>query len=545
MVDVLCLHSMTHREGNRFTMLAPMRLYLNHKTPKPDAGFLNKIRNMYYRELSDTVERRQALIEAEDVNVEHLITFDFSWAINLDDSCRACASFLDNLAMYKPRATILTTMLQELPVRSSGILAKVTSRPATTKAVSLRNKTLLVKSAGTLASSLRRSTLTSTFLRTLFIRVNLRNDTPTENLRTSTKHRRLRYLQTTVRPFLHPNRHRRIPSSPTSAITIKRIHSCASLPSFHSLLQKHRGVLAFFTTEICRLSRKAQPLFEEFAHNKNSNSSPVAFVHVDLNSCRGAAAVGIEFGVRATPTFLFFVGGTKVYEVQGCNVQQLQMQFEMFLHPVHPHLSLSLPVMDLLSLEPILFKQVPDLAVVSAKLMGFLDSTTTWFQPFDTSLSKADTTKILSGIIFPYVTAFTTSQHLPSYPLFDLWYDVTSCMSWNMPEDQLFPLVDLWRIAILDDKVSFWCADRNGLDSPLGLLLSKACEWSSKKYLLTLLRMLSNAFSHRALGWKILLSAHNNLAILLEHTLVHEDHAIRKSASTLTSTPLRVCKSSE
>lgn len=168
--NALCAHSITHCEGNRFTMLSPVRLYLSHKTPNPDAGFLNTIRNLYYGELSGPAERRQALVEAEDVNVERLIAFDFSRAINLDDSSRACASFLDNLAIFKPRVTILTTMLQELPVRSSGILAKVTSRPARFKAVSLEKKTLLAKSAVTLASSIRRSKLTSTFLRTLFVR---------------------------------------------------------------------------------------------------------------------------------------------------------------------------------------------------------------------------------------------------------------------------------------------------------------------------------------------------------------------------------------
>jgi len=45
--------------------------------------------------------------------------------------------------------------------------------------------------------------------------------------------------------------------------------------------------------------------------------------------------------------------------------------------------------------------------------------------------------------------------------------------------------------------------------------------------------MLSNAFINRALGWKILLSAQNNLAILLEHTLVHEDPWVREGASSL------------
>ncbi|KAG2143887.1 P-loop containing nucleoside triphosphate hydrolase protein [Suillus cothurnatus] len=154
--DALCAHSIIHCVGSHFTMLAPVRLYLVHKAPNPDARFLNTIRNIYYRELSGPIERRRALVEAEDVNVERLIAFDFSKAINLDDSCRACTSFLDTLAISKPRVTVLTEMLKELPVRSSGILAKVTSRPARSKTVSLRKKTLLVKSAGALASSIRR-----------------------------------------------------------------------------------------------------------------------------------------------------------------------------------------------------------------------------------------------------------------------------------------------------------------------------------------------------------------------------------------------------
>jgi hypothetical protein len=102
-------------------------------------------------------------------------------------------------------------------------------------------------------------------------------------------------------------------------------------------------------------------LFEEFTHNKKSLAdSPVAFVHVDLNSSRDAAAVGIEFGVRVTPTFLFFVGGMKVsfrklrsacpvtyitsqvYEIQGCDVQQLRMHVAMFLHPGLPDVKCAL-----------------------------------------------------------------------------------------------------------------------------------------------------------------------------------------------------------
>lgn len=201
---------------------------------------------------------------------------------------------------------------------------------------------------------------------------------------------------------------------------------------------------------------------------------------------------------------------------------------------VHPHISIPVPALESYALKPILCEKLFNLDAASAKLKGFLeDSATTWFQPFDTSLSKADSMEILFGTIFPYVKASAALQCFPMDPLFDLWHDVTSSISWNIPEDQLFPLVDLWRIALLNPKISSWCADRNGLNSPLGLLLSKACQLSSKKYLVTLLDMLTNAFANRALGWKLLLSAQNNLAALLEHTLVHEDRGIRLRASSL------------
>lgn len=56
-----------------------------------------------------------------------------------------------------------------------------------------------------------------------------------------------------------------------------------------------------------------EPVFEELAHQKThgSDGGRAVFVKVDMAVGMGAQA-GAEWGVRVTPTFLFFLDGKKV-----------------------------------------------------------------------------------------------------------------------------------------------------------------------------------------------------------------------------------------
>ena len=59
-----------------------------------------------------------------------------------------------------------------------------------------------------------------------------------------------------------------------------------------------------------------EPTFERLAYEKTQaagvgGGGGVAFVKVDIDAGMGNA-VGAEFGVRATPTFIFFKDGNKV-----------------------------------------------------------------------------------------------------------------------------------------------------------------------------------------------------------------------------------------
>lgn len=89
---------------------------------------------------------------------------------------------------------------------------------------------------------------------------------------------------------------------------------CTNPASFASLLQNHRVLVAFFTSATCGPCRTIEPVFESLArektHGRTGKDRP-AFVKIDLDVGMGMQ-VGSQYGVRATPTFIFFLDGTKV-----------------------------------------------------------------------------------------------------------------------------------------------------------------------------------------------------------------------------------------
>jgi len=79
--------------------------------------------------------------------------------------------------------------------------------------------------------------------------------------------------------------------------------------SFETIKQRHKAVIAFFTSQTCAPCKVVEPVFEGLAREKASPS--IAFVKVDLSIAMGHQ-VGRYNGVYATPTFQFFLNGKKV-----------------------------------------------------------------------------------------------------------------------------------------------------------------------------------------------------------------------------------------
>ena len=206
--------------------------------------------------------------------------------------------------------------------------------------------------------------------------------------------------------------------------------------------------------------------------------------------------------------------------------------------PAHPHTQKSIPALDSVSTNPILFTQVPALDTVLSKLSSFVDKSSL-------SATSVQTVKQrLTNEVIPWLkTRFAAHQQTkaikspPSNQLLSHWAETTRELVTSLPSAELFPLVDMWRLALLDDTVTKYCVSNAGNTSdPIQHLLVQGLTNISqptpaRNYTLTLLRLLSNAFASPALGSTIL--RRRTLTTLLVHNLLHEDAAVRTAAASL------------
>ncbi|KAI0685795.1 PPPDE putative peptidase domain-containing protein [Cerioporus squamosus] len=327
--------------------------------------------------------------------------------------------------------------------------------------------------------------------------------------------------------------------APGSTTVAGPIHMCTNPSSLHGLLQTHKAAVVFFTSATCGPCKMIEPVFEEIAHQKTHgrDGGRPAFVKVDMAVGMGGQ-VGAEWGVRVTPTFLFFLDGKKTHELKGVNAPELRTQVDLLLYqafPPHPHTKLSLPAVEALSTNPILFTQVPPLDTVSTKLSSFIDAA-----PQAAELSAAKQT--LSATLVPFLKS--------RFPDKSAWASSTSSLASALKPPQLFPVADLWRLAVLDEHVANWLATPTlmGSHNPVDVLVGKALEVldstdseqkaAGRNYLLTVLRMLANGFAHAVLTKTILSRAspggkRAQVTRVVVATLLHEDAGVRTAAASL------------
>ncbi|KAG5649934.1 hypothetical protein H0H81_001408, partial [Sphagnurus paluster] len=318
-------------------------------------------------------------------------------------------------------------------------------------------------------------------------------------------------------------------------------------PAFQSFLETHRAAVALFTSETCPPCRMIEPVFERLSEEKGvkSDGTGAGFAKIDISVGLGNSLAS-EWGIRATPTFLFFLDGRKLDELKGANANELRSQVDLLLFqafPPHPHTSLSLPAVQAISLKPILFTQVPAIDAVLNKLSSFIDSTPWPSIP----QTPAQVKQILSGIIAPYLKARfapspSANENLPSATpsILTPWAYATNTLGSSLPVSSLFPLVDLWRLALLDPSVGAWAAS-TPLSGPIPLFLEKASTAlktpgstsNPRNYLLTVLRLLSNAFATPALAQSLFLTTRAALAEVVIPSLLHPDGAVRTAAASL------------
>jgi len=239
--------------------------------------------------------------------------------------------------------------------------------------------------------------------------------------------------------------------------------------------------------------------------------------------------VAREYDVTATPTFGFFLDGKKTHELKGVNAPELRTQVDLLLYqafPPHPHVSLDLPSISSLSTEPILFVQVPAFDTVHDKLVSFLDGA-----PLaNSSKIKAD----LAQKIFPWLKQrYVEKAKAPPSPVVVAAFAQTiAALVADLPAASLFPLLDIWRLAILEPTIA------TATLAPLVKVLTSTSESMSsspRATLLTLLRVVTNTLG-TSLSRSLLAgdaAARSALTSMLVQTLLHSDHLVRVAAASL------------
>ncbi|KAL1660602.1 PPPDE putative peptidase domain-containing protein [Schizophyllum commune] len=308
------------------------------------------------------------------------------------------------------------------------------------------------------------------------------------------------------------------------------IHPCTNPASFHNLLKTHRAVVADFTDQYCGPCRAIAPEFERLAEEKGvrvgHSGRGAAFTSIDIRVGQGQA-LAAEYGIRATPTFLFFLEGKKISEVKGANAAALRSEVDLLLYqayPPHPHTKLNLPAIQKLSLDPILFKQVPALETVLVKLSSSV-TTITW--PADAPMTMAQQRQPNGA-----------TSHVTAQPAaLTAWTSATSTLTSILPAEALFPLADLWRLVILDPAAGTWCASAIASHAPdpiTTLLRAHQKDPSARNLLLTTLRLLANAFAHQTLGRTLVSGATRaEFTAVLVPALLHEHAGVRTAAASV------------
>lgn len=321
------------------------------------------------------------------------------------------------------------------------------------------------------------------------------------------------------------------------------LHLATSPTSLRELIDQHDVAIVNFTApKTCAPCRAIAPHFESLASLRAAELAgrKVAFVEVDLGVGRGSDAAQ-EWRVSATPTFVFFLRGRKTDELKGASARSLEAAVDRWLwqaFPPHPHESLPLPAVKAVSASPILYSAAPTWPALLGKLLPAIDRASSL-----TPEQRAEAKRLIEAEVVPFLQTKALAPGRTLEALVTAFAAQTDLLRQHLALDDVFPLYDLWRVALLDPKV---CS--------LATLLSPTSSSSTKPllhiftdlfalppappraYVLTVLRLVANAFSF--LGLALLLvspssPARTAFTALLVDSLLSPDESVKSAAAAI------------
>ncbi len=218
------------------------------------------------------------------------------------------------------------------------------------------------------------------------------------------------------------------------------VYKPTKVRQLEELLTSAKDICAviFFTSATCPPCKIVYPAYDELAAEAGQKA---VLIKVDLND---AYEIGAKYQVRATPTFMTFLRGEKENEWSGANESQLRGNIQLLLqmaHPAHPHTLLRLPTLQRPHKQPVTYSKPPPIDKLIAKLGP------SGTDPSVLALRTFITTRQKSGPV---------DAPLPALPALSTFI-LTSLRT--LPPSTLFPLIDLFRLALIDPRVSGYFAE--------------------------------------------------------------------------------------
>ena len=236
-----------------------------------------------------------------------------------------------------------------------------------------------------------------------------------------------------------------------------RVQEVFDLSKLNDLLEKARASCAaiFFTSSTCAPCKICYPVYDELAAEFGSKTT---LIKVDINLARDIAA---QYQVRATPTFMIFLNGSKIDEWAGADPAKLRGNIRLLVqmaHPPHPHSQLRLPTLQRKH-KSVTYTKVPPLEKLLAKL-----------EPSQSSHSSIQSLK--SFIEAQNSSSTAASATVPNLHAISVF--ISSCNTSSSAKYPPFPLIDLLRLSLLDPRVSGFFAEEGPSTSIVLHLLIQA-----------------------------------------------------------------------
>ncbi|KAI0595654.1 hypothetical protein F4775DRAFT_595098 [Biscogniauxia sp. FL1348] len=201
------------------------------------------------------------------------------------------------------------------------------------------------------------------------------------------------------------------------------------------------SAVIFFTSATCPPCKMLYPLYDELAAQ---HGDKVSLIKVDTSQ---AFDVAQKYSIRGTPTFITFVRGSQEEQWVGADASRLRGTVGLLAQmavPSHRHRMLNLPHLANPDSKPVLYTKVPPLPKLLSKLGPTAnDAAVQGVKHF----IEARSAEGPAQATLPDLSAFS---------------DFLRSAVKELPKEVLFTIVDLFRCALIDPRLSGYFAEEAG-----------------------------------------------------------------------------------